>query len=205
MEFTDVVRRRRMVRRFTGESVDPDAVRRILELGLRAPSAGFSQGWDFVVLSEAADVQRFWDTTGTGDGEPDRWLRGLRTAPVLIVCCSDPDAYLRRYAEPDKPWQDGLESHWTIPYWDVDTGMAAMIMLLAAVDSGLGGLFFGVPGERADDVREAFAVPADRHLVGVIALGHPQQQAPSGSTRTRRRRSTAEVVHAGRFGVPYDS
>ena len=202
MELTDAVLSRRMIRRFTGEEVPIEVVQRIVELGLRAPSAGFSQGWDFVVLSEAQALQRFWSATADPDEPPDGWLSGVASAPVLILCCSDKQRYLRRYAEPDKPLQDQMESHWPVRYWDVDTGMAAMIMLLAVVDARLGGLFFGVPGEQLDQVHRAFEIPADRRIVGVIALGHPAETAPSGSTRTRRRRPTAEVVHHNRFGVP---
>ena len=72
----------------------------------------------------------------------------MSTAPVLIVCLSDREAYLDRYAEADKGWTDRSEDHWPVPYWHIDTGMAAMILLLAAQDVGLASCFFGVPGER---------------------------------------------------------
>ncbi|HWC20778.1 MAG TPA: nitroreductase family protein [Flexivirga sp.] len=200
MELRDAVLRRRMVRRFDPEQdVPPETVRRLLELAVRAPSAGFSQGWDFLVL-RGTDRDAFWAAT-TDDGIPDSWLRGVSAAPVLIVCCSDKNTYLRRYARDDKPWQDESEEHWPVPYWDVDTGMAALLMLLGAVDEGLGGLFFGVPVERLDTVREAFGIPADRGIVGVVAIGHPAESKPSGSTRAVRRRDVGEVAHFGRFGV----
>jgi len=198
--FTALVRSRRMVRRFTEGPVPTDLVEGIVRLGLRAPSAGFSQGWDFVVLDDAVARQRFWAATSDADTEPDSWLRGVGAAPVLILCCSDKQRYLHRYAEPDKPWQDGSDEHWPTPYWDVDTGMAAMIMLLAATDVGLGSLFFGVPGERITAVLDAFDIPTDRRIIGVIALGWPAESVPSGSTRVRKRRQVSEVVHRNRFG-----
>lgn len=199
MELRDAVLRRRMVRRFDPEQdVAPETVLRLLELAVRAPSAGFSQGFDFVVL-RGTERAAFWAAT-TDDGIPDSWLRGVSAAPVLIVCCSDKNAYLRRYARDDKPWQDESEEHWPVPYWDVDTGMAAMLMLLGAVDEDLGGLFFGVPVERLDAVREAFGIPADRGIVGVVAIGHPAEGKPSGSTKAVRRRDFGEVTHYGRFG-----
>lgn len=202
MELEQVVRRRRMVRRFQPDRQVPSPVlRRIAELALRAPSAGFSQGWDFVVLQDRDDRDAFWRAT-TDDGPPDAWLRGVRTAPTLIVCCSDPQAYLRRYAEPDKPWHDQDTSHWPVPYWDVDTGMAALLMLLGAVDEGLGGLFFGVDRDRRAAVHAALGIPSDRTIVGVVALGYSDQRRPSGSTRTRRRRTVEEAFHSGRFGTP---
>lgn len=201
MELKDAVRKRRMVRDFDPDRPVPrEVLDSAVRLGLRAPSAGFSQGWDFVVLTDPADRQAFWDATTDADEEMDRWLAKVSSAPALILCCGDKNTYLRRYAQPDKPWQDMDDAHWPVPYWDVDTGMAALIMLLVGVDEGLGGLFFGVPVERCDEVKAEFSIPDDRSLVGVVALGYPRSQKPSGSTRSRTRRPTGEVVHDGRFG-----
>ncbi len=202
MELEAAIRGRVMVRRFAPDrQVPPDALRRIAQLALRAPSAGFSQGWDFVVLQSPQERDAFWSATTDGD-PPDSWLRGVRTAPTLIVCCSDKRTYLQRYAQPDKPWQDEDDAHWPVPYWDIDTGMASLLMLLVAVDEGLGGLFFGVEVDRQAAVHEALAIPDDHNIVGVIALGYSEQRHPSGSTRKRRRRPVHEVFHAGSFGTP---
>jgi nitroreductase len=189
-----------MVRRFDPDRpVAPEALDRVLYAALRAPSAGFSQGWDFVALEDAADRGAFWAACArAGDRDPDPWLRGVSAAPVLVLCLSDPDAYLDRYAEPDKGWTDRDPARWPVPYWDVDTGMAAMAMLLAAVDEGLGALFFGVPPDAHDAVREAHGIPAGRRLVGVVALGHERERV-EGSSRTRPRRPAAELVHRGHF------
>ncbi|GAB3584641.1 nitroreductase family protein [Calidifontibacter terrae] len=200
MELLDAIRRRRMVRRYTDAPVSEEVLARVANLALRAPSAGFSQGWDFLLLRTPGDRDRFWETTTEGD--PDSWLRGLMTAPVLILCLSDKNTYLRRYAQDDKGWVDESEARWPVPYWDIDTGMAALIMLLVGVDAGLGGLFFGVPADRVDAVRAQFGIPADRGVVGVVALGTPAQTRPSGSTRKRRRRPVSEVFHEGAFGTP---
>ena len=200
MEFREVVRRRRMVRRFdASRPVPPEVLRRALYAAQRAPSAGFSQGWDFVVLAEQSSCERFWVAATEPDQPADAWLRGVRAAPVLVLCLSDPDSYLDRYAEPDKGWSDRDPGRWPVPYWDVDTGMAAMLMLLTAVDEGLGGLFFGVPVERHEPVREALGIPANRRLVGVVALGYELERTVSPSLR-RGRRAERDVVHWGRFG-----
>ncbi|HKJ13037.1 MAG TPA: nitroreductase family protein [Ornithinimicrobium sp.] len=200
MELADAVRRRRMRRSFDPvRPLPPETVEAALEAATHAPSAGFSQGWDFVVLLSPAERARFWDAAlaTAPDREPDRWLRGVSAAPCLIVCCSDPQRYRRRYAEPDKATD--TPRPWPIPYWDVDTGMAALLMLLTAVDHDLGGLFFGVPADAMDAVRAALDIPSDRRLVGVVALGYPGADGPS-APRRRHRRAVAEVAHAGRFG-----
>jgi nitroreductase len=204
MELRDVVRRRRMVRAFDpARPVTAEEVNALLDSAIHAPSAGFTQGWDFLVLEAEADRRRFWEATADLEKPPDAWLRGMMTAPLLVVCLSSKEAYLDRYAEPDKGWTDRDERRWPIPYWDVDTGMAAMLMLLTAVDAGLGACFFGVGGPtQIEAFRHAFGVPADRRPVGVVAVGHPAPDRRSPSLR-RGRRPVTEVVHRGRFGVPY--
>jgi nitroreductase len=205
MELRDAVRRRRMVRRFDPTStVDAEVVRDLVALAVRAPSAGFSQGWDFLCLADPGDRATFWAATrDPGQAEawaPDDWWTGVSAAPVLVLCLSDPGAYLDRYAQPDKGWDDRSPDRWPVPYWDTDTAMAAMILLLGAEDRGLGALFFGVPGARHDAVRRALDIPAGRRIVGVVALGREAERV-SGSARTRRRRGVEEVLHTGRFGA----
>lgn len=206
-----MIRRRRMVRTYQRDDVAPAALTRMLRHAVRAPSAGFSQGWDFLVLTTEADRSLFWTTAtpppgpapdGSAPPGHDAWLRGLMTAPVLVVCLSDPDRYLDRYTEPDKGRTDRDPERWPVPYWDVDTGMAAMSMLLTAVDEGLGACFFGVPPERHQAVLDAFRVPAGRRIVGVVSVGLPAPDRRSPSLR-RGRRPFGEVVHDGRFGVPF--
>ncbi len=195
-----------MVRRFDPDSpVEPSAVRDLVSLAVRAPSAGFSQGWDFVLLEHPADRATFWAATRDDGADreawaPDDWWTGVSAAPALVVCLSDPGAYLDRYAEPDKGWADRAVERWPVPYWDTDTAMAAMIMLLAAQDRGLGALFFGVPAARHDHVRAALDIPPGHRVVGVVALGHEAERV-SGSARTRRRRGVDDVLHVGRFGA----
>jgi len=203
MELRDTIRRRRMVRAYDPDRPVPaEVVDLLLEHAVRAPSAGFSQGWDFLVLERPEDRDLFWRSTTGGADEPDGWLRGLMSAPLLVVCLSDKDAYLDRYAEPDKGWTDRDEARWPVPYWDVDTGMAALLMLLTAVDEGLGSCFFGVPGDRQAAFREAFGIPENRSPVGVVSVGYraPDRRSPS---LERGRREPEEVAHSGRFGEPY--
>lgn len=185
-----------MVRRFEDRPVERARVDRMLEHAIRAPSAGFSQGWAFLVLDTERDRERYWKVTTAAEAEPDAWLAGMRTAPVLIVALSCKRRYLDRYAEPDKGWTDRAERRWPAPYWDIDTGMAALLMLLTATDDGLGGCFFGIPPEHIAAFRTEFGVPEDHHPIGVVAVGHPAPGPKSPSLR-RGRRPVEEVVHRG--------
>jgi nitroreductase len=198
MEFAEVVRRRRMVRDYdAARPVPPEVVERLLEYARRAPSAGFTQGWGFLVLEEPADRELFWTSTSP-PGAASRWLDGMRRAPLIVVPHGDQRAYLDRYAEPDKGWTDRDAARWPVPYWHVDAGFAALMMLLTAVDEGLGACFFGIPVERLTPYREAFGVPAEVTPVGAVSLGYAVPDWRSPSLR-RGRRPADEVVHRGRW------
>jgi nitroreductase len=200
MEFAEVLRRRRMVRDYDPDRPVPGEVReRLLAHALRAPSAGFSQGWAFLVLESPEERDAFWTAT-TGAGAPDGWLTRMRRAPLLVVPFSHKAAYLDRYAEPDKGWTDRDESRWPVPYWDVDTGMASLMMLLTAVDEGLGACFFGVPPERVAGLRAAFGVPEAYTPIGCVSVGYPGAEDRRSPSLRRGRRGVDEVVHRGRWG-----
>jgi nitroreductase len=199
MEFQDVVRKRRMHRKFTDEPVPAEAVDRITRNAVRAPSAGFSQGWAFVVLETAADRDRFWATSTPDTSERDMsaWLAGMRTAPVIVLALASKAAYLRRYAERDKGWEDLDEARWPVPFWHVDVGMASLLMLQTAVDEGLGACFFGVPPEHVGAVRDELGIPDEFEITGVVAVGHPADGGAKGSPTRRERKPIDEVVHRG--------
>ncbi|HLL63569.1 MAG TPA: nitroreductase family protein, partial [Propionibacteriaceae bacterium] len=161
MELAEVLRRRRMVRAYAPDRAVPaDLVDRVCAAALQVPSAGFTQAVSLLVLTSAEQRRTYWDVTaGAMDADPvetpsgrlrgrTRWLAGMRTAPVLVLLWTSQVAYLDRYAEPDKGWTDRDPERWSAPYWFVDGGMAALAMLLAATDTGLGACFFGVPAAR---------------------------------------------------------
>jgi nitroreductase len=211
MEYTEVVRKRRMVRNYQPDQPVPRSVlAELFDLAIRAPSAGFSQGWQFLVLDTAEDRSTFWNATVDRAEEPaeelgeelkeqlNSWLRGLQSAPVLILAMSDKTAYIERYAEPDKGWSDRDEAHWPVPYWDIDTGMASLLILLGAVDRGLAGCFFGVPAEQHDHVKQVLGIPERLSIIGVISVGYPAPDRKSPSLK-RGRRPQTEVVSYGRM------
>lgn len=202
MEFDEVVRRRRMVRGYDPDRpIPPELVDKIVRHGLRAPSAGFSQGWSFLVLTAPADRELFWASTATADGDPGGWLERMRTAPLIILPFSNKSVYLDRYAETDKGWADRDEARWPVPYWDIDTGFAALLMHLTAVNEDLGSCFIGVPAAAVGKVRNAFGVPEDFTPIGALTVGYRGTDKRSPSLR-RGHRPVADVVHHGRWATP---
>jgi nitroreductase len=192
-----VVARRRMCRSFLPDPVPAAVLDRLVDLAVRAPSAGKTQGWHLVVL-EGDETDRFWRHAFPPDRRGAfRWPR-LFDAPVIALPFADPQAYVDRYAEPDKA-ATGLGAGtdaWPTPYWTVDASMAVMTLLLAAEDAGLGTLLFAVfAGER--EVRAELGVPDHLQLLGAIALGWPASDDTRGASAGRSRRTPDQVVHRG--------
>jgi nitroreductase len=203
MEFQHVVARRRMARSFDDRPIPPEVVGRMLRNAVRAPSASNIEGWAFLVLEGTDNTGRFFDLTRRESyGLPE-----LFHAPLVIVCLASKDAYLDRYAQPDKGWTDRDESRWPVPYWDIDTGMAALLILLTAEDEGLGALFFGVGGpgsalRGATDLtafRAAYGIPDTHRPIGAIAVGHKANPTNETPRRPPQRRSLDAVVHRGHW------
>jgi nitroreductase len=185
-----------MVRAFQHRPIAREVVDRLLEAGRHAPSAGFSQGFAFLVLEGPEQTAGFWEKVS---GDPEWPREGLRRAPLIVVPLASKQAYLDRYAEPDKGWTDRAESRWPVPFWIVDTAFAAMLILLAAVDEGLGALFFGLLPPDPAALHRAYGVPDDYQPIGAIAIGHPAPDPIVSSAQRRPRKPFDEVVHRGRW------
>jgi nitroreductase len=202
MQLDEAIRRRRMCRHFLESPVPPEVIDRLLERAVRAPSAGHTQGWGFLVLEGRVQTERFWST----DADP-AWLRrpdhpGVLLAPVIVVPFCNSQAYVDRYASSDKSGSGlaGLDAGaWPAPYWLIDTAFATMLLLLGAVEEELGALFFRTHGDPSR-LRAEFGVPAGWDPIGAVALGWPAPSAAGGGRRATRR-PREEVIHRGAWDL----
>jgi nitroreductase len=193
MDFEQVVRKRRMVRNFQAKPVPKEVVNRILDFALHAPSAGFSQGWAYVVVTDAQLRREIGNLQGENDFYAGkRFHKFVSEAPVLLVACTSEKVYHDRYKESDKVKEDGSEIEWPTPYWHFDIGCACMLIFLAAINEGLASAFTGV--FRVKEMKALLGIPEDFHPVGVISLGHPAKDVRSPSLK-RGRRPLGLVVH----------
>ena len=195
MEFEKAVKRRRMVRHFSTEPVPIETVNHILDLAQHAPSAGFSQGSAFVVVTKSESRRRMGELQGEKDYTASGFHRWISEAPVDLVACVSEKLYHDRYNEPDK-LEDGKEIEWPTPYWFFDIGAGCMIVLLAAVDAGLAAAFSGVSDVKG--MRSLLGIPSHFHPVGVISIGHPMKDVKSPSLK-RGRRAFGDFVHYERW------
>jgi nitroreductase len=183
-----------MTRQFSAEPLDPQLVADLIDTARRAPSAGYSQGVHFVVLTGDA-ISAFWQTT-----DAEAWFAqtqpGVLLAPLIVLPIADPQAYTSRYSETDKAGH-GLENaaNWSVPFWLTDTAMAVQNLLLLVEARRLGALYFGI-FRNADSLLADLGVPEGMLSVGALAIGHrASTDRPSGSSTTRPRRAATEVVH----------
>jgi nitroreductase len=183
-----------MTRHFSNDPLDEAIVAHLVDTARRAPSAGYSQGVHFIILSGDA-VAKFWETTDA-EGWFAQTQDGVLRARVIVLPIADPGAYTSRYAETDKAGH-GLENaaNWPVPFWLTDTAMAVQNLLLLAEAQRLGALYFGI-FRNVDVLLADLGVPPNMLSVGAVAMGHRDPaDRPTGSATTRPRRQATEVIH----------
>jgi len=193
-----------MTRAFRAGPIPGESLDNILEAARRAPSAGFTQGVDWLVLSSQPDVDRFFEAATEESFRSDPGpMAVLLHAGAALVPVADPEAYVRRYAEPDKaasPLAGHEAAAWDVAYWTVDAAFAVMSVLLAAEDEGLGALFFWLH-RGPEPLVNAFGIPPGREVIGAVAIGLLPEgpRRPSGSPTRRQRRPFDDQVHFDRW------
>lgn len=171
METWDTIRARRNVREYTDEPIADADLNRILEAGWRSPSASNRQKWDFVVVTDKAQLAELAEV----------WM-GARHVPgsqaTIVLVVPEPEA----------------ERFRTIDQYDL--GQATMAIMLAAADLGIGSGHSSVGDQEA--ARRILGVPEGHICSYMIALGHPADR-PLKPIVNPNRRPFDEVVHRGHW------
>ena len=203
MEFTDLLRERRMVRHYAPDPIPRETLERIVRTVRRAPSGGFSQGQRLIVVTDAHTRARIAQLL-----HQDEWVAQgrepwLSVAPAHVIVCTREQDYHERYNQPDKlAVTGGVEIEWPAPFWFVDAGAALMLVLLAAIDEGLGAGVYGVTVPELPAFRELLDIPDDVAVVAGVTLGRPlpdPEASRVSSRKTQLRRGLEEVVHWNRW------
>lgn len=159
----DPVLERRSIRKYTGEPVTEGEVRRLLEAGMAAPSAGDERPWHFVVIRERAlreQVPSFHP-----------YAQMVAEAPVAVLVCGE----------------QGLEKH--KGYWVQDCSAATENILIEAVELGLGAVWLGIHpvADREAGCRRLLGIPDDVTPFALIAVGRPAERKEPARRYSERR------------------
>ena len=195
--FYDLLKKRRMVRHYTGEPAPREVLERIVATVRRAPSAGFSQGQRLLVVD---DPEVLAQIAALGDDEvPEGVEPWFATVAAHVFVMTREQDYHDRYTRQDKlDATGGEEIVWPVPFWHVDAGAAMMLVLLAAIQEGLAAAVYGIVGGEDDQkLRDLLGIPDDFTLVAGISIGYPLPNpgwSSKTSRATQRRRTLDEVV-----------
>lgn len=198
MDFYELLKKRRAVRSYTGEPVPRETLERIARATRRGPNAGYSQGLRLLVVDDPETIQTL---AGWQEDERSKSWFGKAAAHILVM--TREQDYHDRYNQADKlAVTGGVEIVWPVPFWHVDAGAALMLVLLAALEEGLGAGVYGVVVEEDARWRELLALPDDLTIVAGVTVGHPAEDPDwdrATSVFSQRRRKQDEVVKWNRW------
>lgn len=155
MDFLTLIEKRRSIRKYCQDAVEPEKVAQIMAAALRAPSSRGLNPWEFIAVTEREQIDKLARAKQHGSS----FLAG---APLAVVVCADP-------AKCD--------------VWIEDASIAATFICLAAVALGLGHCWIQIR-ERSHDgtktaeayLREVLAIPENLRVAAIIAIGYPDEQ-----------------------------
>jgi len=194
MDFHEVVRRRRSVRKFRSDDVPTDVLNRILDAGRWAPSAANLQPWRFIVVTSADVKEKIADTCTRFSrkawanfspqtakflaSQGGTWDKShMKAIPVLVAVC---------YQVPEKLSNEiALGSAWA----------AVENMLLAATAENLGSCPYTLyDSEEEAELKKVLRVPQQHHIAAIIQLGYTSISPP-----TPPRKKLEEIVSHQHF------
>ncbi len=153
-DMIELLRKRRSIRKFTGEKVAPETIELLIEALLRSPSSRGINPWEFVVVDDRellAGLSR----------AKEHGAEFLKNAPLAIVVCAD-------------------ETRSDV--WIEDCSIASIIVQLVALSVGLGSCWAQIRKRMHEDgrpaeeyIRELLGLPDHFKVESIIGIGHPAE------------------------------
>ena len=168
--------RRRSIRKYTDQPVEPEKLNLLLKAAMAAPSAMNCRPWEFVVVTDPEKLAQF----------RKRLIFGNRNAPMAIVVCGNPSLSVNPAA-------------WL--FWVQDCSIATENLLIAAASLGLGTVWVGVHpvAEFMRVVREVAGLPKHVKPLGLIYVGYPAEEKQARTQFDEKR------VHMEIYGKKYQA
>src|SRR5829696_165328 len=155
MDFDEVIRKRKMVREYDQDKqISDKIIMKLIRNAHRAPSAGHTQVQEFIIIKDHAIKKKLRKAAVSQEY--------VENAPVLIAVCSNTSRSISRYGSRGKQF-----------YSIIDGAFASMLILLTAVNEGIGACFVGAFDD--NKVSEILELPTYVKPIGIIALGYPAE------------------------------
>lgn len=163
--------KRRSIRKFTDQLVEPEKLTLLLKAGMAAPSAMNNQPWEFIVVTDPEQLKKI----------RKGFIFGKYNAPAAIVVCMNAKKQKRAAVE---------------KFWVQDCSAAIENILIAAVSLGLGTVWLGVHPvtKMLKTVTDIFALPEHVTPLAVIYVGYPDE------TKDPRTQYNEDRVHWQIYG-----
>jgi nitroreductase len=172
MDTWDTIRARRNVRIYADRPIAEADLDRILDAGRRSPSSMNEQPWDFILVTAPERLRELADVWKYGAHI------GHAAAAVALLSPASTDA-------------DARET------FAFDLGQAAMSMMLAAAELGIGSCHSAIGSQ--SKAREVLGFPVDRECVMLLSLGYPAGRPLAPVEQPKNRRRFDDVVHRDRW------
>ena len=177
MEFMEIVRRRRSIRKYKPDPVPEEKLKYVLEAARLAPSWGNRQCWKYIIVTDETlrkkVTERGSPPPPPAEGRPMRPRDWAAQAPIIIVGCADPTKSGNKEEK---------------QYYLLDMGISMEHIMLAAAEQGLGTCWIG-GGFDETVVKEALGIPEEIRVVALTPLGYPDEV-----TEPRGRKSLEEIT-----------
>jgi nitroreductase len=176
--FLPLLRKRRSIRKFKNQEVEPEKVEMLVEAALRAPSSMGNQPWEFIVVTEPVLLEKLSKAKPHGSSF-------VKSASLGIVVCANPEKS---------------------DVWVEDASIAATYIQMAAESVGLGSCWIQIRerkhgGEKTsgDYISEVLQIPDVMRVQCIIALGYPNE------TKSPHGRETLDYgkVHKDSYGKAF--
>ena len=177
MEFSEVVKKRRSIRKYKDREVEKEKIEKIIDAGRRAPSGYNAQPWEFVVVTNKTKKKRIreiYDKSGEKAGSYKQETTFLENGTLIIVIG-------------DRTKMTHIQS----------CSAAIENMLLSATDLGLGSLWTMraiTYEEDRKEIKKLFGILENFEIVGIIVIGYGDE-----IPQEKERRKLEDIVHWERF------
>lgn len=168
MVFTELLKKRESVRKYSARPVDNESIETIMEACRLAPSACNSQPWRFVVVTDPELKEQLARATY---GKVLRFNRFVLEAPVIAALVAEPPNWLSKIGSSIKDKD----------FYLMDIGIVAEHFCLQAADLGIGSCMIGWFDE--DKVKELLHIPAKKRIPLLITLGYAEKENPRKKIR----------------------